>query len=106
VRAGQVSLAHLLCWPNGEKWLTCLAKRGLVMTDFSNNEMVALFKQHLKLLREGRDGVRAHIATSLEMIERSCALIVQIDEQINRMERELGYFGGLPRSGSPSLALV
>jgi hypothetical protein len=76
------------------------------MTDLSDNEMVTLFKEHLKLLREGRDGVRAHIATSLEMIERSCALIVQIDEQINQMESELGWVWGLPQSGSPSLAPV
>jgi hypothetical protein len=83
-----------------------LALKGPVMTDLSNNEMVALCKQHLKLLREGRDGVRSHIMASLEMIERSCALIVQVNEQINWMERELGWFGGLPRLGSPSLAPV
>jgi hypothetical protein len=83
-----------------------LALTGGLMTDLSDNEMVTLFKQHLKLLREGRDGVRAHIAISLEMIERSCALIVQIDEQINRMESELGWVWGLPQSASPSLAPV
>jgi hypothetical protein len=76
------------------------------MIDLSNNEMVTLFKQDLKLLKEGCDGVWAHIAASQEMIDRSRALIVQIDEQINRMERELGWFGGLPQSGSPSLAPV
>jgi hypothetical protein len=81
-----------------------LALKGACHDRLSNNEMVTLFKQHLKLLREGRDGVRAHIAASLEMIERSCALIVQVNEQINRMERELGWFEGLPQSGSPSLA--
>jgi hypothetical protein len=76
------------------------------MTDLSNNEMVTLSRLHLKLLREGRDGVRAHIAASLEMIERSCALIVRVNEQIDWMECELGWFGGLPQSGSPPLAPV
>jgi hypothetical protein len=73
------------------------------VTDLSGDEMVSLFKQHLKVLREGRDAVSAHIAASREMIERSRVLMVQIDEQITRIERELGWFGGsLPQSGSPS----
>ena len=59
------------------------------MTDLSGDEMVTLFKQNLKFLREGRDAVSALIAASQETIEQSRALIVQIDEQINRMEREL-----------------
>ena len=78
----------------------------MTVTELSGDEMVLLFKQHLKFLREGRDDVRARITASLEMIERSCALIVQVNEQINWMERELGWFGGLPQSGSPSLAPV
>jgi hypothetical protein len=72
------------------------------VTDLSNDERVSLFRQHLKLLRDGREAVLAHITASRETIERSRALIEQIDEQINRMERELGLFGGLPQSGSPS----
>jgi hypothetical protein len=38
----------------------------------------------------GADAVSAHIAASQETIEQSRVVIVQIDEQINRMERELG----------------
>jgi hypothetical protein len=71
------------------------------VTDLSNDERLSLFKQHLKVLREGRDTVLAHITASQETIKRSRVLIEQIDEQINRMERELGWFGGLPQSGWP-----
>ncbi len=70
------------------------------MTDLSGDEIITLFKQHLKALREGRDAVSAHIAASQTTIEQSRVLIVQIDEQINRMERELGWFGGHARRGS------
>jgi hypothetical protein len=58
--------------------------------DFSGDEMVALFKQHLMLLRERREMVLAQLIASREMVERSKALIAQIDEQINRMEHEIG----------------
>jgi hypothetical protein len=51
------------------------------VTDLSGDEMATLFRQHLQFLREGRDA------------------IVQINEQINRMERELGLFGGHARRG-------
>ena len=75
------------------------------MTDFSGDEMVALFEQHLTFLREVRDAVSAHTAASQEMIGRSRPLIVQIDEQIKRLERELGRFGGHARDGpEPSCA--
>jgi hypothetical protein len=72
------------------------------VTELSGDEMVVLFKQHLKVLREGRNAIWTHITASREMIARSRALILQIDEQINQIERELGWFGGLPQSGSPS----
>jgi hypothetical protein len=52
--------------------------------------VVELFRQHLKFLRERRDDALAQIATSREMIEQSRAVIVQIDEQIIQIERELG----------------
>jgi hypothetical protein len=86
--------------------LTLLARLRLnleerVVTDLSGIERGTLFEQHLKLLREERDAVLAHVTASPEMIERSRALIEQIDEQINRMESELGWFGGLPRPGWP-----
>jgi hypothetical protein len=74
-------------------------KGGRVVTDLSGDEMVALFDQHLMFLREVRDAVSAHLAASREMIGRS-PLIVQIDEQISRMERELGLFGSHARRGS------
>jgi hypothetical protein len=64
----------------------------------SGDERVVLFKQHLKFLREGRDAIWEHITASRQPIEQS--LIVQIDDQINRIEGELGWFGG--QSGSPS----
>jgi hypothetical protein len=72
------------------------------VTDASGDEMVVLFKQRLTFLREGREAVLAHITASREMIERSSALIVQIDEQINWMEREIGWVGVRSQSGSPS----
>jgi hypothetical protein len=73
------------------------------VTELSGDEMVVLFKQHLKALREGRDAVSAHITASHEMIKQSRALIVQLDEQIKRMECELGWFGGRAQSGSSGL---
>jgi hypothetical protein len=73
-------------------------KGGRVVTDLSGDEMVALFDQHLTFLREVRDAVWANIAAGREMIGRSL-LIVQIDEQISRMERELGLFGSHARRG-------
>jgi hypothetical protein len=45
-------------------------------------------------MREWRNSISADITASQERIKQSRALIVQIDEQINRMERELGWFGG------------
>jgi hypothetical protein len=69
------------------------------VTDLSGDEVITLFKQHLKVLREGRQAVSAHIAASQETIEQSRALIVQLDEQIGRMERELGWSGGHARRG-------
>jgi hypothetical protein len=54
--------------------------------------MVVLFKQHLKDLREGPNAVLAQLTASQEVIERSQALIVQIDEQISQMECELEHF--------------
>jgi hypothetical protein len=68
------------------------------MTKLSDGEIIGLFKQHLKVLREGRDSLTAHITASREMITRSRSLVVQIDEQINRIERELGWLGSPPRS--------
>jgi hypothetical protein len=68
------------------------------MTKLSDGEITGLFKQHLKVLREGRDRLAAHITASREMITRSRALVVQIDEQISRIERELSWLGSPPRS--------
>jgi hypothetical protein len=76
------------------------------VTDLSGDEMVALLKQHLKVLREGRDAVSAHIAASQETIKQSRVLIVQIDEQISRMERELGWFGGHARRGPETETVI
>lgn len=50
----------------------------------SENERVFLLKQQRRF--------GAH--DSKPMVERSRALIWQIDEQINRMEHELSWFGG------------
>jgi hypothetical protein len=60
------------------------------VTELSGDEMVVLFKQHVKVLREGRDAIWEHITASRHTNEQSRALIVQIDEQISQMERELG----------------
>jgi hypothetical protein len=70
-----------------------------VVTKPWNNEVLELFRQHLRFLRAGREDTLAQIATSQETIERSRAPIVQIDEQIGRIERELRLVGGEePRS--------
>ena len=61
------------------------------MTDLSGDEAVALFKQHLNLLRERREIILAQLTTSREMVDQSQRLIAQIDEQIDRMEREIGW---------------
>jgi hypothetical protein len=66
------------------------------VTKPSDDKAIELFRQHLKFLRERREDAVAQIATSRELIEHSRALIVQIDEQINQIEREL--VGGRPRS--------
>jgi hypothetical protein len=66
------------------------------VTKPSDDEMMELFSQHLRFLRERREDAVAQIAASRELIEHSRALIVQIDEQINQIEREL--VGGRPRS--------
>jgi hypothetical protein len=65
------------------------------MTKSWDDEVVELFRQHLRGLKAGREDALAHIAASREMIERSRALIVQIDEQIEGIERELTLSGGL-----------
>jgi hypothetical protein len=59
-----------------------------------DNEVMDLFRQHLRFLRAGREDTLAQIAASQEMIERSRALILQIDEHIDRVERELRLVGG------------
>jgi hypothetical protein len=98
--AQEVGVLQRALTPVSERLTFILSsRRDLVVADLSNDEMVALCKEHLKFLRDGRDAASAHIATSQEMIEQSRALIVQIDEQINRMERELGWFGGQARRG-------
>jgi hypothetical protein len=71
------------------------------MTELSDVEMIDLFRQQLSVMREWRNSVSTHMAASQEMIKHSRALIVQIDEQISQMERELGL-GGRPQSGSRS----
>jgi hypothetical protein len=76
------------------------------VTELSGDEMTALFKQHLQFLREGRDAVSAHITASQETIKQSRVLIVQIDEQISRMERELGWFRGHGRRGPEPETLI
>jgi hypothetical protein len=63
------------------------------MIELSGDEMVPLFKQHLKVLRQGRNAIWAQVTASRKTIEQSRALLVQIDEQINRIERELGWLG-------------
>jgi hypothetical protein len=72
------------------------------MTELSEVEMIDLFRQHLRVLREWRNGISAHITASHEMIKQSRVLLVQLDGQINQMERELGWFGGRAQSGSLS----
>jgi hypothetical protein len=79
--------------------LTLDIARGLalttrVMTELSDVEIIDLFRQQLKVLREWRNNISAHITASQEMIKQSRALIVQLDEQINQMERELRWLGG------------
>jgi hypothetical protein len=64
------------------------------VTKWPGDEVVELFKQHLRFLRATREGTLVQIATSREMIEESRALIVQIDGQINQIERELRLMGG------------
>jgi hypothetical protein len=73
-----------------------------VMTELSDVEIIDLFRQQLRVLREWRGSISADITASKEMIKQSRALLVQVDEQINQMERELGWFGGRPQSGSLS----
>jgi hypothetical protein len=67
-----------------------LRLKGRVMTEASGDEIVVLFKQQLELLREGRDAVLALLTASPELIGRSHALLAQLDEQIKRIECELG----------------
>jgi chromosome segregation ATPase len=62
-----------------------------------SDKVVEQFTEHLRALRAGREDALAQIAASEELIERSRALIAQIDEQINQAERELDSFGE-PRS--------
>jgi hypothetical protein len=64
------------------------------VTQLSDAEIIDLCRQQLRALRDWRGAISAHITTSREMIEQSRALIAQIDEQINQMERELGLVGG------------
>jgi hypothetical protein len=54
-----------------------------------SGKAVELAREHLRALRAGREDALAQIEASREMIEQSRALIVQIDEQNNRIEREL-----------------
>jgi hypothetical protein len=61
-----------------------------------SDKAVELLREHLRALRAGREDALAQIEASREMIEQSRALILQIDEQINRIEREL--VGDGPRS--------
>jgi hypothetical protein len=56
--------------------------------------MIDLLRQQLRVLRECRESISTHIMASQEFIDQSRAQIVQIDEQINRMEGELGWLGG------------
>ena len=72
------------------------------MTELSEVEMIDLFRQQLRLLREWHNSISAHITASQEMVKQSRALLGRLDEQINQMERELGWFGGRAQSGSPS----
>jgi hypothetical protein len=78
-----------------------LTLKGRIVTQRSDDEVIELFRQHLKFLRETREDTLAQIATSREMIEQSRALIVLIDEQINRIERELGLGGGGVKGALP-----
>jgi hypothetical protein len=56
-----------------------------------------MLEQQLRMLTESRDCLSKHIRASQEMIEQSRALIAQLDEQIKRMEREMGWFGRLTK---------
>jgi hypothetical protein len=69
------------------------------MTELSEVEMSDLVRQQLRVLREWRNAISTHITASHEMIKQSRVLLAQVDEQINQMERELGWFGGRPQSG-------
>jgi hypothetical protein len=69
------------------------------MTELSDVELIDLFRQQLRVMREWRNTISAHITAGQETIRQSRALLAQVDEQINQMERELGWFGGRSQSG-------
>jgi hypothetical protein len=62
-----------------------------VTKELSDAHIIGLFKQHLKFVRERHDCILAQNNGKQAMIEQSRALIVQIDEQINRIEGELAW---------------
>jgi uncharacterized coiled-coil DUF342 family protein len=75
------------------------------MTKQSDAKMIELFRRQLRVLRERRDSISAGITSSREMIKQSRAMIVEIDEQINQMERELGLGSDQCLRKQPSSAL-
>jgi hypothetical protein len=77
-----------------ESWATSLGTRKRATTELSYVEINDLFRQQIRVLREWRNSISADITASQERIKQSRALLAQLDEQINRMERELGWFGG------------
>jgi hypothetical protein len=65
----------------------------------SDVELIDLFRQQLRVMREWRNSISADITASditasQERIKQSRVMLAQVDEQINQMERELGWFGG------------
>lgn len=57
------------------------------------DEVVARFNQQLRVLREKRAAILAHLVAIPEIIAQSSALLTQIDEEIDRIECELGGLG-------------
>jgi hypothetical protein len=69
------------------------------MTELSDVELNDLFRQQLRVMREWRNTISADITASQERIKQSRVLLAQVDEQIDQMERELGWSGGRSQSG-------
>jgi chromosome segregation ATPase len=64
--------------------------KGRVVT--KSDKVIEEFREHLRVLRAGREDALAQIEASRKTIEQSRALIAQLDEQIGQTERELGLY--------------